>query len=321
MTKLTKAYHALFEQGISPAEYERRYQAYLSLYFRLRERSANSFLGRISFEQRHKLHPLMNFVNAAKNVVMGLRPRVIADRHSKADRPIIYAATHIGKFDIEVLFEALPDHAYVLSGDYEHLQGSINELFLTANGILFFNEFVNEDRTEIKQRMIDTLHHGANLLYFPEGAWNLMPNLPVLPCYWGIIDVARESNAIIVPVAIEQYGKRFDVIMGENYDVNDYAATPEGKGEAIIDLRDAMATLKWEIWENHPAKHADIAEHEWEDYVADRYAEWNYPTTDYCDRLCYKPKGITKPEEAFAPLKQLQPCRENAFLYNKHLKG
>ena len=148
-----------------------------------------------------------------------------------------------------------------------------------------------------------------------------MPNLPVLPCYWGIIDVARESNAIIVPVAIEQYGKRFDVIMGENYDVNDYAATPEGKGEAIIDLRDAMATLKWEIWENHPAKRADIAEHEWEDYVAARYAEWNYPTTDYCDRLCYKPKGITKPEEAFAPLKQLQPCRENAFLYNKHLKG
>ena len=57
MTKLTKAYHALFEQGISPAEYERRYQAYLSLYFRLRERSANSFLGRISFEQRYKLHP------------------------------------------------------------------------------------------------------------------------------------------------------------------------------------------------------------------------------------------------------------------------
>ena len=35
----------------------------------------------------------------------------------------------------------------------------------------------------------------------------------------------------------------------------------------------------------------------------------------------FHPKGITEPAEAFAFLDRLIPCRENAFLLNRHLSG
>lgn len=56
-------------------------------------------------------------------------------------------------------------------------------------------------------------------MYFPEGTWNLSPNLPVLPCFWGIVEIAQKGNAIIVPVAAEQYGKHFKINIGCNLDI------------------------------------------------------------------------------------------------------
>lgn len=321
MTKLTKAYHALFEQGISPAEYERRYQAYTALYFRQRERMERSPFGRMTINQRKAIFPVLYFANKVKNWLFGLRRTILADRRTPSDRPVIYAVTHVGKFDIEVVLDVLFQHVQLLTSDFQHIHGSLNEIFLYAIGPVFFNHMVKEDRRAAVEKMIALLRDGRSLLYFPEGTWNLSPNLPLLPCFWGIVDVAQQGNAVIVPVAMQQYGRRFEVIIGENLDVQPYPHTPEGKTQALTALRDAMATLKWEIWERHPAKRTDIAEHEWEDYVATRYAEWNYPTTDYCDRMCYKPKGVTKPEEAFAHLRRLVPRRENAFLFDKYAKG
>ena len=62
--------------------------------------------------------------------------------------------------------------------------------------------------------MISTLKAGDNLMYFPEGAWNMSPNLPMLPCFLGIIDVPKRGGADIIPVAIEQYGKHFKINIG-----------------------------------------------------------------------------------------------------------
>lgn len=65
----------------------------------------------------------------------GYTYEIICDKRIKSDRPIIFAITHVGKFDIEVVSEAIKDHYYLLSGDYEHLQGSIDAAFLALNGV------------------------------------------------------------------------------------------------------------------------------------------------------------------------------------------
>ena len=267
---------------------------------------------------RQRLHKLIFIVFVVKNKLSGFTCEVLKDERTKTDRPIIFAPTHVGKFDIEVSAVGIKDHFYLLSGDYENLQGIIDGKFLLVNGVIFFNEKVKSDRIEVAGRMINHLNSGGNLMYFPEGAWNLKPELPVLPCYWGIVDIAQKSNAIVVPVAIEQYGKRFKINIGKNIDMLEYGFGDTEKSKAITDLRDAMATLKWEIWETEPQlKRNELKGDEWDRYVKTRLSEWNF-SFRHIEKLIYTPKNICSTENAFLHLKEIIPSKKNIFLYNKN---
>lgn len=303
------------EDGLSEEEYTRRRADFLEAYYKLRAKSENSILGRMSLKTRKRLHLFVLLIYSVKNRLGGFRYTTIADKREKTDRPLIYAVTHVGKYDIEVVSEAIKDHYYLLSGDYEHIQGIVDEPFLSINGVIYFNETVIEDRRTVIQRMISLLQKGGNLMYFPEGTWNLTPNLPILPCYWGIVEIAQKGNAIIVPIAAEQYGKHFEINIGKNFDMQNYGNSPEEKAKAIADLRDTLATLKWEIWERHLANRERIPLDEWDNYLNARFQEWTYFSLDYVDRLIFKPKHITPYEDAFSHLKNLTPNKKNAFLF------
>lgn len=304
----------MLEPGLAPEEREQRKAEFLSLYFKFRGKEEGRWYSRLTLRQRLKLHKLILFIYKVKNRMGGFTHEVIGDKRSWTDKPVIFAVTHVGKFDIEVVSEAIQSHYYLLSGDYEHLQGIVDAPFLALNGVIYFNETVKEDRRSATERMIRLLQEGGNLMYFPEGTWNLTPNLPMLPCYWGIVDIARQGGAVIVPVAAEQYGKHFKINIGENFDMNVYGDGAAEKSRAIGDLRDVLASLKYEIWETVPAKRAQLAVDEWEQYIKARFSEWPYFNLDYIAGLIYRPKGVTSPEDAFAHLDMLIPCKENAFL-------
>lgn len=201
--------------------------------------------------------------------------------------------------------------------DFEHPQGTIYSLFLSLNGAIYLNETDKKDRVKASEKMIRHLREGGNLLYFPEGTWNMTPHLPVIPLYWGIISIARNGNALIVPIAAEQYDKKWKFNIGSFFDVLQYEDTTEGKTKAITDLRDILATLKWEIWDTEPQKRSEVPDTEWDEYCDARFREWPYFNPDYIDRLTFKPKGQILPQEAFAHLNDLIACRENAFLFGK----
>lgn len=258
----------------------------------MRNKDENSVLGRLTLRTRRRLHKFVLLIFRIKNWISGFRYEIIKDDRTITNRPIIYALTHIGKFDIEVSAVGIRDHFYILSGDYEHLQGTIDGTFLLVNGVFYFNEIVKEDRRAVSKKMIEHLKDGGNLMYFPEGTWNLSPNLPVLPCYWGIVDVAQAGNAIIVPVAVEQYDKHFKIRIGENFDMRTYGADISEKLNAINTLRDILATLKWEIWETEPQlKRCEIGNEEWNKYIDSRFREWPYFNLEYINSLILKPKA------------------------------
>ena len=322
MNILADEQQKIFEAGISSEEKERREQAFYDLYYKTRKKDEQSFLGKLSLKTRKKLHKLVLLVFIIKNRLSGFSCQVIKDEREKTDRPIIFALTHVGKFDIEVSAVGIKDHFYLLSGDYEHLQGLIDGAFLLVNGVLYFNEKVQWDRHEVVNRMIDHLKSGGNLMYFPEGTWNLKPELPILPCYWGIVDIAQKGNAIVIPVAVEQYGKRFKINIGKNFDMQKFGFDNSEKSRAIESLRDVLATLKWEIWETEPQLiRQKMNGNEWNEYVNARLAEWPYFSLEYIDGMIYKPKNVTTYEEAFEHLNNINPTMQNAFLFNKNLKG
>lgn len=292
MNVLAKKQQKLFGLESTGEEQVLQKKEFFKVYYELRNKDENSVLGRLTLRTRQRLHKFVLLVFRIKNWISGFRCEIIKDDRTITNRPIIYALTHIGKFDIEVSAVGIRDHFYILSGDYEHLQGTIDGTFLLVNGVFYFNEMVKEDRKAVSKKMIEHLKEGGNLMYFPEGTWNLSPNLPVLPCYWGIVDVAQAGNAIIVPVAVEQYGKHFKIRIGENFDMRTYGADISEKLNAINTLRDILATLKWEIWETEPQlKRCEIGNEEWNKYIDSRFREWPYFNLEYINSLILKPKA------------------------------
>lgn len=313
---LIEQQNELHEKGISEQEYQARKKGYLETYFRLREKDENSFWGKLSLKARQRLHPLALAVYTVKNRMSGMSFEFLSRGSYPLKHPIIFAVTHVGKWDIEVVSQAIRKHAYLLSGDFESMQGTINAWFLNVNGVIYLNEKVKSDRRAAVQKMITHLRQGGNLLYFPEGAWNLSPNLPVLPCFWGIVEAAQNSGAMIVPVAAEQYGNHFFINMGQAMDMGEYI---ENKAAGIQALRDHLAALKWEIWEKQGVhSRSEISETEWDEYVKLHLEEWTF-SQKHIDTLVFRPKGVTERSEAYDHLNFLYPKAENAFLLNKRL--
>lgn len=106
---------------------------------------------------RKRLHGVMLSAYRIKNRLGGFTFEILHDCRTSVNRPIIFAVTHVGKFDIEVVSEAIRDHYYLLSGDYEHIQGTIDAPFLNVNGVIYFNEKVPSDRKQVSERMISHL--------------------------------------------------------------------------------------------------------------------------------------------------------------------
>ena len=157
--------------------------------------------------------------------------------------------------------------------------------------------------------MISLLSDGANMIIFPEGTWNLPPSKPMLPLYWGIIDIAKRAKKPIVPVILEYTNDRCYAAFGEPMTVSEH----DDKGAKITELSDAMATLKWTIWESCPDTGcADAAE--WEAEANRRVAA--YPMLDYEYEQSVVRKAAVEYDDVF-DFGRITPRKANAFLFNK----
>lgn len=294
----------------------------LETYYFYRDKFEKSVFGRMSHKWRLRLHPILFRIISARNRGAGFTSHVIYDKRKKTAKPIIFAITHIGKFDIEVATETVKDHYYLLSGDYENMKGTVEELFLGLNGVVYIREDDKADRALSKEKMINVLRKGGNMMYFPEGTWNLSENLPVLPMPFGVVEVAARAGAAIIPIGIQQYGNVFYLAVGENFDVAPYATdTTEGKIAAINELRDRLATLKWDIWASIPTEIAGaINADSFRKENDERMQEWPGMTLQEMYDSAYKLRHITAPKDAFAHLNELTPSMQNAFLFNKRCK-
>ena len=282
-------------------------------YYRIRNQFDNSLLGRMSHRQRLFIHPFLWHALKFHNRISGIKTSLLYDRSTGTDRPKIFAITHIGKYDIEACTPVLKDHYYLLSGDYEHIYGSVEEKLLGFNGVVFVKKDDQQDRRLSKEKMIGVLRQGGNLMYFPEGAWNLSENLPLLQCPYGIIDVAMRGGAEIIPVGIEQYDKKFIIAIGENFSVAPYAQTE--LLTAISDLRDTMATLKWDIW-SYASEEKTIETPDREQFaqqVEKKLEEWT-ASAEFFERAIFKPRTITSERDAYSFFKKLPVNRRTAFL-------
>lgn len=203
-------------------------------------------------------------------------------------KSIIFAVTHIGKFDFQILDEQIKEQFFVVAADFVNTYGNINGFLQNLSGVIYVDERDKEDKADTKKLMIKLLQSGRNIMIFPEGNWNLSENEIIRDIKYGAAEAAISSEAIILPVALEQYGKHFVICKG---DVIDPAEFNADKSILTTILRDTLATLKWEIWENRGVyKRKDIPLNYWADFIRLRRSEWKGYLMEEQVINCYIPK-------------------------------
>lgn len=229
-----------------------------------------------------------------------------------SDKPAIYAVNHFGFADTPIMGRITPKRSYILLG--KQRLGFSDWLYFILNGVIFVDRKDKEDMAASKLAMTTYLNKGRSIVMFPEGTWNLTENQLMLPMKWGIIDIAKETGAQIIPIALEydREKKKCFVCFGAPM----LFSLEDNKADAIAILRDTLATMRWDFWECNGIfcrKDLDIdTERKNLFYSVEEYPpiDWEYESS--CIYHLY-----TEPKNVFAYLDKLIPNKENIFLFRK----
>lgn len=190
--------------------------------------------------------------------------------------PILYLVTHANSHDAPVASEAFVDHFYVLIGK-QPLE-LLDKVFFEANGKFEVDRDDKNHGQTIAKKMTDHLKKGFDVVMYPEGTWCTKPSTPINHCKWGWVDIAKESNATVLPVALEYYEMTDNccyINYGKPFKVN----INDSKQEKNNQLEETFATLKYEIWNQFPQmKRSEIDPTLWDKVMEHRYNE--YPKLD-----------------------------------------
>lgn len=234
---------------------------------------------------RRSVHPLlMKAMPGRRNFsikVLNSMPEIEGNK--------LFAINHSCASDAPVSSEVIKEHFYILVGK-QRLE-LIDRIFFFLNGVVFVDRKSKKNRRKSLKRMLKVLRAGKNLAMFPEGTWNMTPSKPMLPLNWGIIELAKQTGVPIIPLILEYhpdccYAKYGDAI---------YIDADADKVKEIEKLEDAMATLKWDIWEKFPVEaRTDQMKSEFERMIQQRIDA--YPKLDVEYELSVVRGGENSPE-------------------------
>lgn len=232
------------------------------------------------------------------------------------DRPIIFACTHQCKDDIALALASAGRHTYLLFASLPDFYGTLDGPALWINGVILVDRKDKKSRAAAIPKMKYAIDMGADILMYPEGSLNKTENLIVQKLFPGIYYLAKDTNALVVPMAIIQEGKDVYSKVGEPFDICLYE-----KQEGLDILRGLMATAKYELME----KYSSIGRAE----IGDAKTYWQKEMDELVDSMLpfydfeienssqYIDKSETTCEQAFEHISMIHPNAATAFLFNK----
>lgn len=268
-------------------------------------------------DARKKVHFLVDIILKIDQILSREEIIILNDLHNtNSKKPRIYACTHIGGNDIQRTFQVIKEPAYLMLGDPGILYKMPIYQGLKLNGVIPLETEDREDRKIAYNRSLELLNKGGNLLIYPEGAWNVSPNLVVMKIFNGTVRMAQETGAEIIPIGVEQYDKSFYFNIGENYTIP--RDSSKSVNELRDELRDKLATLKWDIMESQPKlDRSRIPDNYLQEFQDEIIARCNYGygfSLEDALRESFHDKNIVTYQEVFSFLENLEVGANNAFL-------
>ncbi len=159
------------------------------------------------------------------------------------DENFIFAAGHSFPGDIGSNLSCIDRSTYTLVGTTDQVDHNPQMNFLWANGIIYVNKLNPDSRKESFKKMSRILNSGTSVMLFPEGVLNNTENLNCVTLYPGFYHLAQETNKRVVPI-VANYNEEDVVYVAAG---NPIDCTNKSKDEAKIELRDALATLRFNL--------------------------------------------------------------------------
>lgn len=194
------------------------------------------------------LYPFLMFLTGTK---VRYRIEKLNECEVLSDKPVIYVANHGAFPDTPIMLRATGRRSYIFSGK-QNLT-FIDWVFFILNGVIWVDRKDKEDMVASKEALLAYLRKGQSILWFPEGTWNLTPNQLMMHMKWGVIEIARQADAQIVPVILHYDREAMTCSVKFAAPMN--GVDFEDKAEAICHLRDTLATMRWDFFERQPILH------------------------------------------------------------------
>ena len=243
----------------------------------------------------------------------------VVRRAKLPNQPVIFAATHGFREDVEHTVVMAGRQAYILNGSLSQVFKSFDGITAWLAGMIIIDRTDKESRASSIDKLVRVLELGSSVIMYPEGTWNKSSNELVSGLFPGIYDVAQKSGALVVPIATYRNGKKAYGITEEAFDICQY-----GREDGIQILRDKMATTQYELMEKYGTcsrnefPYDEKTDKYWADFIDGLMAEVEFYDYELELTTKYRPKGITSRKEAFAFMEDLVPNKNNLFLFKKH---
>lgn len=262
---------------------------------------------------KRKIHPaLFKIIKLAnkKEIIIYDYPNL------NNDESYIFAAGHSFPEEIAANLSVIKNHTYVLIGTTDQVLNYPAMAILWLNGMIYVNKLDKESRHDAFLRMKKVLENGSSILMFPEGVLNNSENLLCNNVYPGFYHLAVETGKKVVPIVSYTLNdsKKIHTKLGEPVDISSFS-----KKEAMIWLRDQIATLRYEMMGKEPMLMRDELtgdiHQKFMEYRRDTYREVKW-TKDVWDEeiMFYKEKDYVTPEESLEYVDNLIITPQNASI-------
>lgn len=285
----------------------------IKYFSRIQDHYANQSMNIIPRKIRAAIHPLLL---AIMSTTLNFKLVLVEDKrkHSDAYKNAIFAVNHTNVHDIPAASKIIKEHCYIITGD--EVKNDINGLMFWLNGVTFLNRTNSAERKNSKECLLKYLMHGENIMIFPEATWNRLGTRGtkeklMMPLWPGAVELAQKTGVPIVPVILEYMGDVCYSKIGNEIFIDPLADINRSKQI----LRDAMATLKWEILEEFAQdKRENVSQKKFEAIIQSYLDEYPKLDTEFEDLVIFKEKDIIEFDEVFEPIFKL-----NVNSKKKHL--
>lgn len=245
--------------------------------------------------------------------------KIIIEQYPKLekDKQYIFVTSHSFDEDVISSLATIDRNVYMLQGSTTQMLHNPVFLAVWANGMIYLDRLDKESRRTSIDKMKRVLNAGSSVMLFPEGGYNHSENQLICPLFASPWILSKDLGIEVVPLVSvpDLKGKSIHIRVGEPMNIGQCE-----KWEGLAQLRDAMATLVFDILSEHTelVKRSELqmTRDDWMESRRQVYESQTWYADVWDEEVTYYPgHGVTTPEKSREYVDKVNVSDKNAWIF------